>query len=181
MMEYRRAKIEGGTFFFTVVTHNRREFLCNAKNILLLRQAFREVMSKSPFIVDAIVILPNHIHCIWTLPPGDSDFSDRWRLIKNYFTHHCDIQYQGKISVSRRKKGEKAIWQRRFWEHQIQDEIDFIYHVDYIHYNPVKHGYVKAPKDWNYSSFILYVNKGIYDIDWGLGIEIEFPEDVGNE
>lgn len=181
IMEYRRAKIEGGTFFFTVVTHNRREFLCNAENILLLRQAFREVMSKSPFIVDAIVILPNHIHCIWTLPPGDSDFSDRWRLIKNYFTHHCDIKYQGKISVSRQNKGEKAVWQRRFWEHQIQDEIDFIRHVDYIHYNPVKHGYVKAPKDWNYSSFILYVNKGIYDIDWGSGIEIQFSEDVGNE
>lgn len=82
-MEYRRAKIEGGTFFFTVVTHNRREFLCNTENIQLLRQAFREVMSKSPFIVDAIVILPNHIHCIWTLALGDSDFSDRWRLIKN--------------------------------------------------------------------------------------------------
>jgi putative transposase len=180
-MEYRRAKIGGGTFFFTVVTHNRRNFLCEQSNILLLRQGFREIIREYPFIVDAIAILPNHIHCIWTLPPGDSDFSQRWRLIKSYFSHRCDQKYKGKISSSRQKKGEKAVWQRRFWEHQIQDENDFVSHVDYIHYNPVRHGYVTAPKDWQYSSFMLYVQKGVYDVNWGVGEEIQFADNIGNE
>ncbi|WP_044500940.1 transposase [Nostoc sp. PCC 7107] len=180
-MEYRRVKVEGGTFFFTVVTHNRREFLCELENIILLRQAFKKVIAQYPLIVDAIAILPNHIHCLWSLPPGDSDFSNRWRLIKNYFSHRCDVKYHGKISASRHNKGELAVWQRRFWEHQIKDEVDFIRHCDYIHYNPVKHGYVKAPKDWQYSSFMLYVQRGIYHIDWGAEEDIEFPQDIGNE
>jgi putative transposase len=180
-VEYRRAKIEGGTFFFTVVTYNRRGFLCEPENILLLRQAFKRVIAEFPFIIDAIVILPNHIHCVWTLAPGDSDFSNRWRLIKSYFSCRCNEKYKGKISRSRQKKGEQAVWQRRFWEHQIKDEIDFARHVDYIHYNPVRHGYVEAPKDWRYSSFMLHVDKGIYDIDWGSGMDIEFPEDIGHE
>jgi putative transposase len=180
-MEYRRAKIEGGTFFFTVVTHNRRGFLCEPENITLLRQGFKEVIREYPFIIDANVILPDHIHCIWTLPPGDSDFSKRWRLIKSYFSSRCDAKYKGKISASRQKKSEQAVWQRRFWEHQIKDENDFVRHVDYIHYNPVRHKYVKAPKDWRYSSFMLYVEKGIYDINWGAEEEIEFSDDVGCE
>ncbi|BAB76433.1 REP-associated tyrosine transposase [Anabaena sp. FACHB-709] len=180
-MDYRRAKIEGGTFFFTVVTHNRREFLCEPENIRLLRQAFRQVIAQYPFTVDAIVILPNHIHCLWTLPPGDSNFSNRWRLIKNYFTRHCSIKYQETISTSRQNKGELAVWQRRFWEHQIKNEVDFTHHFNYIHYNPVKHGYVKAPKDWQYSSFILYVQRERYNIDWGTGEDIKFSQDIGNE
>jgi putative transposase len=180
-MEYRRAKIEGGTFFFTIVTHNRRAFLCEPENILLLRQGFKEIIREYPFIIDANVILPDHLHCLWTLPPEDSDFSNRWRLIKSYFSSRCDAKYKGKISASRQKKGEQAVWQRRFWEHKIKDEHDFQQHVDYIHYNPVRHGYVKAPKDWQYSSFMLYVERGIYDINWGAGEEIEFTNDVGCE
>ena len=181
IMKYRRAKIEGGTYFFTVVTDRRREFLCFPENILLLRQAVREVMAEYPFDINACVILPNHIHCVWTLPEGDRDFSNRWRLVKNYFTQKCDRQYHGQISASKQQKQEKAIWQRRFWEHCIVDETDFINHVEYIHYNPVKHGLVKAPKDWQYSSFLKYVRQGIYDINWGAETDIVFDENVGRE
>ncbi|MFB2917076.1 REP-associated tyrosine transposase [Aerosakkonema funiforme] len=180
-MEYRRAKIEGGTYFFTVVTHNRRKFLCQPDNISLLRNAFRYVMEQHPFKIDAIVVLPEHIHSILTLPDGDYNFSKRWRLIKNYFTRRCAVEYKAKISKSRQNKQEQAIWQRRFWEHQIRDEKDFTNHVEYIHYNPVKHGLVSAPKDWEYSSFHRYVRDGIYDLEWGAEEEILFDESIGNE
>jgi putative transposase len=180
-MEYRRAKTPGGTFFFTVVTYNRRNFLCIPENIVLLRQAFRKVMTHHPFKIEAIVILPDHLHCLWTLPTGDEDFSTRWRFIKSYFSHHCEPTYQGQVSASRGRKGEKAVWQRRFWEHQIRDEADFIRHVEYIHYNPVKHGLVSAPIDWEYSSFRRYVRAGDYPADWGAGRPITFPPEVGQE
>ncbi len=180
-MQYRRAKIEGATYFFTVVTHNRRRFLTQPENIDLLRESFRYVMAKSPFTIDAISILPDHLHCIWTLPEGDADFSSRWRSIKSYFSRKCDVQYQGQISESRQKKQEKAIWQRRFWEHLIRDEEDYINHVDYIHYNPVRHGLVKAVKDWQYSSFHRYVKQGIYDENWGISENIIFDDNIGME
>jgi putative transposase len=180
-MEYRRARIEGGTYFFTVVTDKRRKFLCVPENILLLREAFREVMEEYPFNIDACVVLPNHIHCVWTLPKGDGDFSNRWRLIKNYFTRRCDGKYRGPVSPWKKKKNEQGIWQSRFWEHCISDETDFINHVEYVHYNPVKHGLVKAPKDWQYSSFHKYVRDGIYDVNWGAETEIVFDENVGKE
>jgi putative transposase len=181
MMQYRRAKVEGGTYFFTLVTHNRRQFLCQAENISLLREAFRYVMERHSFKIDAIVILPEHLHCIWTLPPGDSNFSTRWRLIKSYFSRHCDAQYRGQISSSRQNKKEQSIWQRRFWEHQIQTEQDFIYHVDYIHYNPVKHGLVDAPSTWEYSSFHHYAREGIYQSNWRANREMIFPPHMKNK
>ncbi|GAA6623568.1 REP-associated tyrosine transposase [Scytonema sp. NUACC26] len=165
-MQYRRVKVDGGTYFFTIVTHNRRKFLCEPSNISLLRDAFRYVLEQHPFKIEAIAILPEHIHCIWTLPEGDCDYSTRWRLVKSYFSHRCASIYRGEISTSRKKKQEQAIWQRRFWEHQIRDEKDFINHLEYIHYNPVKHGLVVAPKDWEYSSFHRYVRQGIYTINW---------------
>ena len=180
-MQYRRLKIAGGTYFFTIVTHDRRKFLCEPDNISLLRNAFRYVMQRHRFTIDAIVILPDHLHAIWTLPDGDWDFSTRWRLIKNYFSRQCDPKYRGKISTSRAKKQEQSIWQRRFWEHQIKDENDYNNHVNYIHYNPVKHGLVTAPKDWEYSSFHRYVKNGIYPLDWGAGVEIIFDSSIGNE
>ena len=180
-MNYRRAKTPGGTFFFTHVTHNRRPFLCIPQNIVLLRHAFRYAMSNHPFKIDAIVILPEHLHCLWTLPVGDADFSTRWRLIKSYFSRHCDTQYQGRVSESRRRKQEKAVWQRRFWEHQIRDDRDYARHVEYIHYNPVKHNLVSAPIEWAHSSFGRYVEAGVYAADWGAGCAIEFPEGVGCE
>jgi putative transposase len=166
-MKYRRAKVAGGTYFFTVVTHNRQPFLCEPENIELLREAFRYIKNSHPLIIDAIAILPEHIHCLWTLPPADDDFSTRWRLLKSYFTRHCQEQYKGEISASRFDKSEQAIWQRRFWEHQIKDERDFINHFDYIHYNPVKHNLVRSPKDWQFSSFHHHVSQDIYDLDWG--------------
>ncbi|MCJ8281210.1 MAG: transposase, partial [Rivularia sp. ALOHA_DT_140] len=115
-MEYRRAKIEGGTFFFTVVTQNRRKFLCDEENIVLLRKIFKRVIKQHRFTIDAIVILPEHLHCIWTLPTNDDDFSTRWSLIKGGFSRLCHPKYKGKISLSRQSKKEQGVWQRRFWE-----------------------------------------------------------------
>ena len=180
-MEYRRAKTPGTSYFFTVVTYQRRRFLCQGENVNLLRSAFRYVMEKHPFQMDAIVILPEHIHSLWTLPESDANFSTRWRLIKSWFSRQCNFQYQGQIPASRQHKGEKAIWQRRFWEHQIQDNRDFIAHVEYIHYNPVHHGLVKAPKDWAYSSFHNYVQRGIYDVMWGASEKPVFNSSIGME
>ena len=188
-MQYRRARIPGGTYFFTVVTYNRGKILCIPANVDLLREVFREVLIKHPFKIDAMVVLPDHLHCIWTLPQGDSDFSMRWRLIKSCFTRKCvDVKVgwversetQQNLS-SRLKKKEQPVWQRRFWEHLIKDDQDLISHVEYIHYNPVRHGLVKAPNDWKYSSFHRYVRDGVYDPKWGAGIEMEFESTVGYE
>ena len=187
-MQYRRAKIPGGTYFFTVVTYRRDKILCAPVNVMLLRQIFKKVMERHPFNIDAFVLLPDRLHCIWTLPQGDSDFSMRWRLIKSYFTRKCQkpvgwveqSETQQKIS-SRLKKKEQTIWQRRFWEHLIRDDQDLIQHVEYIHYNPVKHGLEKAPKDWEYSSFHRYVRNGVYDSEWGAGVEMKFDSEVGGE
>ena len=151
-MQYRRANVHGGCYFFTLVTERRRKLFINDTNVDLLRQAFRHVMDKRPFIMDAVVILPEHLHCIWTLPPDDSDFSTRWRLIKTWFTKHCNDKYKMKPNTSRLIKKEQVIWQRRYWEHVISDDLDFEHHVNYIHYNPVKHQYVKKPSDWRDSS-----------------------------
>jgi putative transposase len=180
-MEYRRAKIAGGTYFFTLVTYNRNQIFNNPENVELLRQSFRYVMEKHPLTIEAAVILPDHLHCIWTLPDDDYDFSTRWRLIKSYFSRKCQETYQGKITKTREKKQEKAIWQRRFWEHCIKDEEDYNNHINYIHYNPVKHGLVKAPKDWQYSSFKRYVREGIYDLEWGSQEEILFDDHISME
>ena len=179
-MKYRRAKIPGSSYFFTLVTHNRRPILCEPENIELLRASFRRVLKQHPFVIDAVVILPDHLHCLWTLPPDDADFSTRWRLIKSWFSRHCQTRYQGKISASRQSKGEKAIWQRRFWEHLIRDEHDYNRHVDYIHYNPVHHGLVTQVKDWQYSSFHSFVRCGVYERDWGSE-EIKFDSAIGRE
>ena len=137
-------------------------------------------MQEYPFKIDAFVLLPEHLHCIWTLPEDDADFSNRWRLVKNYFSRRCQDKFHGNVSVSRQRKGEKAIWQRRFWQHQIRNDRDFAQHVDYIHYNPVRHGLVKAPKDWQFSSFHRYVRDSVYPIDWGID-PIYFSLDIGME
>ena len=181
MTYYRRVYIPGGTFFFTVVTYNRGRFLCLPENIDLLRQAFRYVMTNHPFKIDAMVILPDHLHCIWTLPENDYDFSTRWRLIKSHFSRHQVTIKQVQVSASREQKKEKAVWQHRFWEHLIRDELDYQRHIEYIHYNPVKHGLVKRPIDWEYSSFRRYVTSGIYPPDWGCIESITFSKDIGQE
>ena len=190
-MRYRRAKIRGGTYFFTVVTYNRLKIFKHLENIILLRAVFKKVMQKHPFKIDAIVLLPDHLHCIWTLPQLDSDFSTRWRLIKSYFSRDFDQKNVGWVEArnptnetyqtSRQKKKEKSIWQRRFWEHVIRNQQDLNRHIEYIHYNSVKHGLARAPANWAYSSFHRYVNNGIYDIKWGSGDNVEFDDMVGYE
>ena len=152
-MQYRRAQIEGGTFFFTVVTYRRARIFATVENIDLLRQSFKEVTKDHPFSIDAFILLPDHLHCLRTLPPGDCDFSSRWRLIKSAFSRKCRNEFKPPRSPARLKKKEQALWQRRFWEHVIRNKEDYTRHVEYIHYNPVKHGLVIAPGDWQYSAF----------------------------
>jgi putative transposase len=178
-MEYRRSRIPGATYFFTVVTYQRQPLFVELDNIELLREVFREVKAASPFEIDAMVVLPDHLHCLWTLPETDANFSERWRCIKAKFSRQCVAPSQQ--SASRSSKGEKAVWQRRFWEHHIRNEADFINHVEYIHYNPVKHGLVAAPKDWPHSSFHKYVQNGIYKEDWGAEAEPNFIQNIGRE
>ncbi|MEQ9551605.1 MAG: transposase [Coleofasciculus sp. G3-WIS-01] len=180
-MRYRRARTPGVTYFFTVITYQRQKIFHHAEAVELLRQVFRHVKQNHPFNIDAMVVLPDHLHSLWTLPPDDAKFSTRWRLIKSEFTRLCPESYKQQCSLSRLSKGEQAVWQRRFWEHQIRDETDFIHHIEYIHYNPVHHRLVKAPKDWAYSSFHHYVRDGIYEADWGAEEAITFGVDVGRE
>ncbi|MCG8367275.1 MAG: transposase [Pseudanabaenales cyanobacterium] len=180
-MQYRRAATPGAAYFFTVVAYNRQQLFKTPDTVQLLRKAFHTVKQRHAFTIDAIVILPNHLHCLWTLPPDDADFSTRWRLIKSFFSRHCPEHHKHQRSLSRLNKSEQAIWQRRFWEHQIRDKQDFERHVDYIHYNPVSHQLVKAPRDWPYSSFHRYVAQGFYPEDWGSSGEIDLPDQVGEE
>lgn len=166
-MKYHRAYVPGGTFFFTLVTYKRHPIFTAPHAIETLRNAFRYTMLRNPFIIVASVILPDHMHFIWTLPPENSDYSIRWRLIKSHFTRHWCPKDSISENVSRAGKGEKDVWQRRFWEHQMRDELDLIRHVEYIHYNPVKHGLVSSPGEWEYSSFKKFVREGQYPLDWG--------------
>src|SRR5215813_5173955 len=159
MTAYRRNLVAGGTYFFTLNLADRRlSFLTD--NIGLLRAAFRYTRARHPFTIDAIVILPDHLHALWTLPAGDSDFSTRWRLIKTTFSR--GLHLSERVSASRLQKRERGIWQRRFWEHTIRDGGDFARHMDYIHFNPVKHSYVERVQDWPFSSFHRMVRLGSY-------------------
>jgi putative transposase len=163
MTGYRRNFIAGGSFFFTVNLADRRLRLLT-DNIHALRAAFRETQRHHLFAIDAIVVLPDHLHTVWTLPEGDADFSTRWRLIKTSFSRR--LAAGEPISSSRARKGERGIWQRRYWEHTIRDENDFSRHIDYVHINPVKHGLVTRVRDWPYSSFHRMVEHGVYPEDW---------------
>ena len=160
MSDYRRAYVPGGCFFFTVVTHQRQQLFAEHSNVERLREGFRRTMAKHPFHIDAIVILPDHLHSVWRLPDGDTDFSRRWRLIKHYVA--------AGVPAATNRRGEKSVWQRRFWEHAIRDEDDWRNHVDYVHYNPVKHGYVRRPGDWRWSSFERARQHGWYPPEWGV-------------
>jgi putative transposase len=164
MTNYRRCRVPGGTFFFTVNLADRRRTLLT-DHVDPLRNAFRDVRRAHPFTIHAVVILPEHIHCLWELPAGDSDYSTRWRQIKSAFSKA--LPKVERISASRAKKHERGIWQRRFWEHTVRDDADFAARFDYIHYNPVKHGWVKRARDWPYSSFHRSVQLGVYPLDWG--------------
>ena len=173
-MNYRRAKTEGGTYFFTVTLADRRKSTL-VDHIDLLRSVTRLVKERHPFTIDAIVIMPEHLHTIWTLPEGDKDYPTRWALIKAGFSR--TLPKDEAISESRLAKGERGIWQRRYWEHQIRDDDNFARHVDYIHFNPVKHGHVASPIDWPYSSIHRFVSTGILAANWAAASE--FTGDFG--
>jgi putative transposase len=164
MTNYRRNFVSGGSFFFTVNLADRRLRLLTT-HIDLLRTAFRDTRTRHPFAIDAVVILPDHLHAMWTLPDGDRDFATRWRLIKSGFSR--GLPKGEHVSASRHDKGERGIWQRRYWEHTLRDETDYARHADYIHFNPVKHGHVTSVQDWPYSSFHRMVKLGAYPFDWG--------------
>ena len=163
MPDYRRNRVPGGTYFFTVNLLERRECLL-VEYIDALRDAVRQVRAQRPFHIDAWAVLPDHTHCVWTLPPGDVDYSARWKAIKIAFAK--TLPRTERLSAVRERKGERGIWQRRFWEHTIRDERDYAAHVDYVHINPVKHGLVRRVADWPYSSFHRFVDEGIYPHDW---------------
>ena len=182
MPNYTRNFIPGGTFFFTVVTYDRRPWLCSDAARSSLRQAIDKVRTNMPFSIDAWVLLPDHLHCIWTLPPDNTDYSSRWRLIKGHVSKTvADECVDAPVSPSRLKRGERGLWQRRFWEHTIRDEDDFAAHCDYIHYNPVKHGLCASPREWSFSTFYGFVKSGVYGIDWGDGDMTRFREGIGGE
>ena len=175
MVGYRRNFVPGGTFFFTVTLADRHSSAL-VDHIDALRAAFRAGRHERPFTIDAVVILPEHLHTIFTLPAGDADFSGRWRRIKGHFSSHM---ISVGASAKRHANGDYALWQRRFWEHTIRDEDDFARHVDYIHFNPVKHGLVSRVQDWPYSSFHRYVREGLLADDWAgdvSGVELSCGE-----
>ncbi|HEV7635185.1 MAG TPA: transposase [Bradyrhizobium sp.] len=162
MPRYVRAK-KGSIFFFTVVLAERPSNLLS-QEIERLRRTYRSVQQRRPFETIAICVLPDHLHALWQLPEGDADFSSRWSLIKSGFSRGLDSRER---SASKFGKREKGIWQRRYWEHAIRDEADLERHVDYIHFNPVKHGPVTRVADWPHSSFHRYVERGLLAADWG--------------
>ncbi len=164
MSRYRRAKIEGGTFFFTVALADRSDAIL-VQHIDHLRRAYKFVVDHYPFETVAICILPDHLHAIWSLPMGDWNFAVRWSLVKSKFSRAlptADLRSRSQIA-----KRDKGIWQRRYWEHAIRNDDDLVRHVDYIHFNPVKHGYVSQVREWPHSSFHRYVERGLLPLDWG--------------
>ncbi|ADG66203.1 conserved hypothetical protein [Planctopirus limnophila DSM 3776] len=177
MSDYRR-NYNGRTFFFTVVTERRRPILTTDTARHHLRQAIRTVHRKHPFEIVAIVLLPDHLHTVWTLPRNDVDYSRRWRLIKMYFTKAWLQEGNADVtpSTSRQSRGEQAIWQRRFYEHTCRDEEDLKRCIDYIHANPLKHGLVNRVADWPWSSFHRFVQAGEYTLEWGRTISWDNDE-----
>lgn len=166
MTTYRRDRTSGATWFFTLALANRSSNLL-VDRVGQLRAAFRYAHQRHPWRIEAIVVLPDHLHAICTLPEGDHDYAVRWRLIKTEFSRA--LPKDEPISNSRQAKAERGIWQRRYWEHRIRDDLDFARHVDYIHFNPYKHGYVSRVVDWPWSSFHRYVQEGLLPSDWGGG------------
>ena len=174
MPDYRRAQTPGATYFFTVNTLQPQRFLLDDDVRAALREGIERVRTTLPFSIDAWVLLPDHLHCLWTLPEGDADFSTRWRIIKTVVTQRCGgrLAKPGLLSLRRVAKGQSTLWQQRFWEHQVRDDMDFARHVDYIHWNPVKHGLVARVADWPYSSVHRYLRQGLLPANWaGVGIE----------
>jgi putative transposase len=164
MSRYRRAKLAGGIYFFTVTLADRTSDLL-VRYVDLLRNVYRATEQRYPFETIAICILPDHLHAIWSLPDGDADFPVRWNLIKRGFSRK--LPASPSRSASKVRQRDKGIWQRRYWEHAIRDEGDLERHLDYVHFNPVKHGLVTRVRDWPYSSFHREVARGALPPDWG--------------
>ena len=164
MRTYLRDRTPGGCYFFTVNLADRQRHTL-VEHIDALRDAFRRTLAEHPVRVEAIVVLPDHLHCLWQLPTGDAAYPSRWRSIKARFAEQVEDDVPP--TASRQRKGERGVWQRRYWEHRIRDDADYARHVDYIHYNPVKHGHVAMARDWPYSSFRRWVVRGVYSEDWG--------------
>jgi putative transposase len=175
MPNYRRAWHAGGTYFFTVNLLQRGTDDLLVRHIDLLREVVRDVRVNHPFTIHGWVVLPDHMHCVIELPPDDDNFAIRWKLIKSNFSRR--IEKTEWLSDVRKQRGERGIWQRRFWEHLIRDERDFQAHMDYVHINPVKHGLVSRVQDWPYSTFHSLVNDGTYLIDWGGDVASELAYD----
>lgn len=172
MPNYRRVKIEGGTYFFTLVTYKRKPLFLYNDEIELFLEALHHVGTYHPFSTLAYCILPDHIHLLWEMPNNDANYSFRISEIKKRFSKQFITKYGNSTLVTpkQQNRGETGIWQRRFWEHLIRDEEDLNWHFDYIHYNPVKHGLTNQVKQWSASSFFDYVKLGYYDIDWGQDV-----------
>ncbi len=158
MSSYRRIYHPGACYFFTVVTHQRQPLFQSPENVQLLREAFRYTLKKRPFVLVGVVVLPDHLHCIWNLPSRDADFSNRWKMLKGRLSRQYALLH---------KVEKPVLWQPRFWEHMIRDKDDFRNHMDYLHFNPVKHGLVKSPGEWPYSSIHKLMREGDYPADWG--------------
>jgi putative transposase len=166
MPDYRRFRVPGGTYFFTINLLDRRSDLL-VRHIDALREAVRRTRRERPFVIDAWVVLPDHMHCVITLPAGDDDFSNRIKAIKIRFSRSIPAtERRSRVRVAR---GERGIWQRRFWEHAIVGDLDYARHMDYVHFNPVKHGHVTRARDWPYSTFHRAIRAGLYTADWGAG------------
>ena len=173
MVDYRRSRIAGGTFFFTINLRDRRKTLLT-DHADALRQIVRDVKNALPFTIDAMVVLPDHWHAVWTLPTDDAAYTRRLRLIKARFTKHL---LRSGVNITKDDRGEYNVWQKRFWEHTIRDDRDFEAHVNYVHINPVKHGYVKRAIDWPHSTIHRYVANGVLPPDWACAPhEGEFGE-----
>ncbi|WP_347989619.1 transposase [Methylomonas sp. AM2-LC] len=170
MSNYRRYRIPGGTYFFTVNLLEREPNDLLIRHIDILRHTVKNVRRRWPFHIDAWVVLPDHLHCVWTLPQGDTDNTTRWRLIKQAFSKALPITERR--SAVRIAKGERGIWQRRFWEHLILDDADYAAHLDYCHINPVKHGLVKQVINWPYSTFHRCVDQGLYPANWATPLPV---------
>jgi putative transposase len=166
MVQYRRNFVEGGTYFFTITLRDRtRTTLTDHADALL--SIVKDVRKQIPFTIEAMVVLPGHLHAVWTLPEGDSNYIRRLRLIKARLTTH--LLRTGE-AIAKDARGEYAVWQKRYWEHTIPDEADFEAHVNYVHINPVKHGYVKRASDWPHSSIHRYIRDGIVSADWACDV-----------
>jgi putative transposase len=173
MPDYRRWFVPGGSFFFTVVVNRRKPLFADARAITLLGEKMRACFATWPVTVNAMVLLHDHLHAIWTMPPGDAEYPKRWGWIKKEFTKDWLAQRGGEssITVSQQAEGRRGVWQPRYWEHTLEDEVDFERHFDYIHWNPVKHGYVRCSHEWPHSSFHRYVDRGVYSQSWGCFTE----------